>query len=100
MSNYTIQQNDGRITVCISGRLDTLTASQLDIETQNLLTDAVKQLTLDISQLNYISSSGIRCFVRLFNEAKAAGIEFNITGIQPAIREIFDITRISKIFGL
>ena len=100
MGNYKISQKEDIVTVIISGHLDTLTASQLDIETQNLLSGAVRHLTLDINQLDYISSSGIRCFVRLFNEAKANGIEFKIIGIQPAIREIFDITRISQVLGV
>ena len=100
MKNFEIKKNGNSVIVAISGRLDTLTASQLDKETQNLLDSSEQSLTIDLTNLSYTSSSGLRCFVRLFNEAKAVGAQFKIEGLQPSIREIFEITRVSKIFGI
>lgn len=100
MKNFEIIKDGNNITLTVSGRLDTLTASHLDSETQNLLTSPEQKLTIDLTGLGYTSSSGLRCFVSLFNQAKAAGAEFKMTGVQPAVREIFDITCVSKIFGL
>ena len=100
MKNFEIIRDGNNITLSVSGRLDTLTAGRLDSETQQLLTSPEQRLTIDLSELGYTSSSGLRCFVSLFNQAKAAGATFRMTGVQPAVREIFDITCVSKIFGL
>ena len=100
MKNFEIIKDGNSIAITVSGRLDTLTASHLDSETQNLISSANQKLTIDLTNLGYTSSSGLRCFVSLFNQAKAAGAEFKMVGVQPAVREIFDITCVSKIFGL
>ena len=100
MDNYKITRQDESIIVSISGRLDTPRASKLDLDTQNLLTAEIKAVTFEIGELNYISSSGIRCFVRIYKEAKANGSEFKVKNMQPSIREIFDATGLSKILGV
>ena len=100
MKNFEIIKEGYNITLIVSGRLDTLTAGNLDSETQNLITTDEQKLTIDLTNLGYTCSSGLRCFVSLFNQAKAAGAEFKMIGVQPAVREIFDITCVSKIFGL
>ena len=51
-------END-KLTIALVGRLDTLTAPQLDAEIQGKL-DGVKSLVFDFKQLDYISSAGLR----------------------------------------
>jgi len=47
------------LTIALEGRLDTLTAPQLDAEIQGKL-DGVKSLVFDFAKLEYISSAGLR----------------------------------------
>lgn len=98
--NSKIQRENDNIILTLEGRLDTNSASQLDENIQPIIKNPGKSLTIVIDNLTYISSSGLRCFVQLYNAMKAAGAEFHITGMQPAIREVFDLTGFTKVFGL
>lgn len=84
----------------MSGRLDTLSATDLAKEVKEINAQSFDTIEIEISGLSYISSSGLRCFVDLFKGSKSKGAAFIITGMQPAVREIFDLTGFSKIFGL
>ena len=48
-------QNNGALTLALEGRLDTVTAPQLEAELKTAL-EGAKSLTLDFSKLDYISS--------------------------------------------
>lgn len=94
------EYNGKELTLTLSGRLDTLSAAELENEVHKILETPFESLIVEISELDYISSSGLRCFVKLYKGCKGSGAEMTITGMQPSIREIFDLTGFSKIFGL
>lgn len=98
--SYAVTRTSGAVTLTIEGRLDTLAAMELENGIAPLLSDPGNALTIAIPDLSYISSSGLRCFVRLYNVCKNAGASFAIVGATPAVKEIFDMTGFSRIFGL
>ena len=55
----TTTRNGSALTLQLEGRLDTTTSPQLEAELSASL-DGVKQLTLDLQQLAYLSSAGLR----------------------------------------
>ena len=55
----TTEKNNEAVTLKIEGRLDTMTAPELETVI-NGLTDETKDLTLDMNALEYISSAGLR----------------------------------------
>jgi anti-sigma B factor antagonist len=86
---------DERI-IAIRGRLDTLTAPELQPE----LLDAVKanrRTVLDCGELEYISSAGLRVLLMAEKTAKAENTELAIRNVSSEIREIFDMTGFSGI---
>lgn len=97
---FETNRNGGDVTLVMSGRLDTLSAINLAKEVENIIAEPFNSIEVDASGVNYISSSGLRCFVTIFKASKSHDATFKITGIQPAVREIFDITGFSDIFGL
>ena len=52
-------KKDGTVTLKIAGRLDTMTAPALETAI-NELDNSVKDLVLDMSEVEYISSAGLR----------------------------------------
>lgn len=93
-------RNGGDVTLVMSGYLDTLSATNLSKEVKEIIAEPFDSMEVEISGLDYISSSGLRCFVDAFKGCKSHGATFKITGIQPPVREIFDLTGFTKIFGL
>lgn len=88
------------VNVAIDGRIDTANYLEFEQAVNALLSEGVKQLFLDCSQLSYISSSGLRIFLSIQKKMMTSGGSFRIYGMQPGIKEIFDISGFSSIFSI
>ena len=58
------------------------------------------QVVLDLSGVDYISSAGLRILMLAKKQAKAQGGSFAVAGLQPAVKEIFEISRFTVIFDI
>ena len=81
--------NGDALTVAVAGRIDTITAPKLEAE---LGLDGVKDLTFDFSEVEYVSSAGLRLLVKAYKEVTSAGGAMKIANIRPIVKEVFDIT--------
>ena len=68
----TTTRNGSALTLQLEGRLDTTTSPQLEAELSASL-DGVKQLTLDLQQLAYLSSAGLRVILGAQKRNEQAG---------------------------
>lgn len=93
MKVKTTHQN-GRVTLALKGRLDTATAKDAMAEINRQLADCgnVTELVCDASELNYISSSGLRVLLSLMKRYKT----FRMVEVQPDIYHVLDITGFIK----
>jgi len=82
-----------KLTLAPIGRVDTITSPELEAAIQ---LEGVEELVFDLSQVDYISSAGLR--VLLASQKKMAGKSMKIVGTRPAVKEVFDITGFSDIF--
>lgn len=88
-----------RLTVALEGRIDTLTAPQLEADLKPLL-NGVSELVLDFAQVAYISSAGLRVLLSTHKQMLAAGGTLTISNTVDAVREVFEITGFSDILTL
>ncbi|MCR4779504.1 MAG: STAS domain-containing protein [Ruminiclostridium sp.] len=82
--------NGSNLTIAIDGRLDTTTSPQLETEIKQSV-EGIKSLVIDISQLEYISSAGLRVLLSAQKIMNKQG-EMTVRGANEAIMEIFDVT--------
>ena len=87
----------GKTVITVSGRVDTTTAPELE---SGLELAGSETLTLDISGVPYMSSAGLRCLLAAQKRMMAGGGSMTIVGVQPAVREVLDITGMSGILSL
>ena len=92
----TKKQDGDALTVVLSGRLDTTTSPDLDKALYDELS-GIRELILDFTELNYISSAGLRVLLRFQRKMNAQDAGMKITGVSDPILEIFDITGFSEI---
>ncbi len=98
MLDLAEQQNGTSMTVTLTGRLDTTTAPQLE----NDLRDALSGLTdlkLDMANLDYISSAGLRVLLSFQKIMNKQG-RMVICHAKPEILEIFEVTGFTDILNL
>jgi anti-anti-sigma factor len=96
----TTQTNGPEVYIQVEGRIDTTNYNEFESAVNEVLSDNTRQIYLDCGELNYISSSGLRIFLTIQKKMMAAGGKLKLYGMQPAIREIFDISGFSSIFSI
>ena len=90
---------DGKaLTLAVEGRLDTITAPDLEAVLKEELDD-VGELTFDFSSLEYISSAGLRVLLSAQKRMNAQG-SMKVTGVSEIIMEIFEVTGFSGILTI
>lgn len=93
------QQKDGStLNLSLEGRLDTMTAPELEAVLNDQLT-GITDLKFDFEKLEYISSAGLRVLLSAQKTMNAQG-SMSITNVAEAIKEVFDITGFSDILTI
>lgn len=84
--------------IILSGRLDTTTAPELEKELDTILMET-KDLTFNLTDLEYISSAGLRILLRAQKVMNNQG-DMRITGANETVMEVFEITGFSEILTI
>ena len=96
----TIQKTkDGTtLTIALEGRLDTTTSPQLEGELRTAV-DGIKELVFDLSNLDYVSSAGLRVLLAAQKVMNRQG-SMVIRSVKPEIMEIFDVTGFTDLLDI
>ena len=81
---------NGKVVLAIEGRLDTTTAPELEKELESALAE-VKELIFDMSELEYISSAGLRVLLKAQKIMNTQG-KMKVIHVNESIMEVFEIT--------
>lgn len=79
-----------KVTLALSGRLDTTTSPEFEAEIKNTITQA-QELYLDLEKLDYVSSAGLRVFLIAQKTMNKRG-KMVIKNVNEIITEIFEVT--------
>lgn len=96
----TITPHAEGIMATLCGNLDTMAAEQLEPQIAELEAMASQPLTIDCTQLDYISSSGLRLLLRLRKAAGVAGNKVTLHGVNDNVMEVLKVTHFDKMFVL
>jgi anti-sigma B factor antagonist len=97
---FDIKEQPSGMLALVSGRLDTPAAVKAQQEIIPLLENANKEITLDCTDLEYISSSGLRLFLTIRKETAAKGGKVIIQNISEDIRKVFMMTGFFNLFEI
>lgn len=85
------QKTDGdKLIISLDGRLDTLTAPDLEKEVQKSL-NGVGELIFDFEKLEYISSAGLRVLLAIERMMSDQGT-MKVINANEIVREVFEVT--------
>ena len=85
-----LEKNGTALKVAVEGRLDTLSAPELEEQLEPELED-VESIELDFEKLEYISSAGLRVLLSLIKEMEDRG-EFKVKNVTPEVMDVFEVT--------
>ena len=85
-------------TLALVGRLDTVTAPELEAEISTILPTA-ESLVLDMEKLEYISSAGLRVILKT-QKALTQKAGLKLINVSDDVREVFDITGFSDFLNI
>ena len=94
----TIQEQDDNMIAILEGSLDTAAAAETEKAMSPLNDVEGKDIIIDCTGLEYISSAGLRIFLGILQSAQEKGGHVFIKGINDKVRAIFTITGFSNIF--
>ena len=94
----TNERNANSLTVFISGRVDTATAPELERFIEDN-TEGVTELILDLKDMEYTSSAGLRAFLKAQKLMNVQG-SMKVKNVPSDVMEIFEITGFSDILTI
>lgn len=88
------QENEGTTTrIRLAGELDTTTSPELRPVIEALQKDPPGVLALNLKDLDYISSAGLRCVFQMKKLLTSTGGRFVVSEPSPQVRKVFDIVK-------
>ncbi len=87
-----------RVRVVAHGELDLVTVPQLDARIEQLRSRGFATIALDLRQLAFMDSTGLRLLLRLNAESRANGFRFVIIDCDGPVRRLLQLTRIDEQF--
>jgi anti-sigma B factor antagonist len=97
---FEVEEKDGGMYAMVSGRLDTPSAAKAQQEITPLLENADKLITLDCTNLEYISSSGLRLLLTIRKEAARKGGNVVVEHISDDIKKVLMMTGFINLFEI
>lgn len=98
MLNINKNSEDGKLVIALEGRLDTVTAPDLEASLTESL-DEVSELTFDMESLEYISSAGLRVLLSAQKTMNRKG-SMKLVKVNDTVMEIFDVTGFADILTI
>ena len=90
--------NGTALKIALEGRLDTMTAPELEAELNQSM-ESADSLTLDFSKLEYISSAGLRVLLSAHKAMSGKG-GMKVTNVNEIVREVFEVTGFADILTI
>lgn len=86
--------------VALSGRLDAQSANDVEKKLDSLIEAAQVKIVINLNDLEYISSSGLRVFLAALKKARKQQGDIKLACLKPFIKEVFDIAGFTQLFNL
>lgn len=84
-------RDGGKLRIDLVGRLDAKTSSEFENQLAEEMND-VTELTLDMAEVDFVSSAGLRALLYIQNIAEEKGATMVLQNVDDDIKEVFLVT--------
>ncbi|MDJ0676022.1 MAG: STAS domain-containing protein [Calothrix sp. MO_167.B42] len=97
---HTTADGKSIIVLTPAGRLDITTAWQFRLKLQECISKVTPNLVVNLSQVNFIDSSGLTSLVAGMRDADKAKGSFRICNVHPEAKLVFEVTMMDSVFAI
>ncbi len=84
----------------VSGEIDVFTSPSLREELYGMIDGGATTIVIDCSHMDFIDSSGLGVLVGALKRTRERGGDFELLGLNPSTRKVFEITGLTKLFTI
>jgi anti-sigma B factor antagonist len=95
-----VTESSGVTVVAPRGDIDMATVDEVKRTLAGLMSRGQPRLLIDLSGVGYIDSSGMGALVSAMKQARAAGGDLKLCGLQDEVRSIFEVTRLIRAMSI
>ena len=98
----TIEQKQvaGQVVLLVSGRMDAESAPDFEKTCRTSIAEGHTGLVVDLGELTYVSSMGLRSFISIAKILKEKGGALRICHLKGLVRQVFEITGLMELFSV
>lgn len=93
-------QNGANVVLKVIGRMDAGNAQAFEEACTAWVNQGTKSLIIDMSELAYVSSMGLRAFVVVGKSLQEKGGTLRLSALTGLVKQVFEITRLSAAFPM
>jgi anti-sigma B factor antagonist len=88
------------VILALSGKLDATTAKNFEEKILGVIDSGAQRLIIDLSQLEYVSSSGLRVFLLVAKRLQGRQGRIVLCALKDHVRQVFDLAGFSSILSI
>jgi anti-anti-sigma factor len=88
------------VVLALSGKLDATSAKTFEDRILGVINSGIQRLVVDLSQLEYVSSSGLRVFLLAAKRLRATDGKVVLCGLQHHVWQVFELAGFSSILSI
>ena len=92
------EKENSKLTVTVSGRIDTVTAPELEKYALDHM-EGITEMALDLANVEYVSSAGLRALLQIHKDMSKQG-KLKLLNINTSVKEIFGMVGFLRIFTI
>lgn len=98
---FEVKKEKGHVIVRLKGRIDVHMATQIENFLMNLIEENPNEnLVLNLSEVEYMSSSGLRVFVSIMRNLKEKNRMLKLSNLSLAVKRVFEVVELMDMFDI
>ena len=97
--NITINELDGRLVAALEGDLDNTASMKAEKSLAPVFECTESDVVIDCTELNYISSSGLRILLNIYKHTRTNGHKAILKGLKDDVKEVFQLSGFLQLFN-
>ena len=96
--NITINELEGRLVAALEGDLDNTASMKAEKSLAPVFECTDSDIVIDCTELNYISSSGLRILLNIYKHTRSNGNKAILKGLKDDVKEVFQVSGFLQLF--